>query len=382
MLAIEMRLPLKHNSLTARPKRRAVITGLAGQDGSYLAELLLEKGYEVHGIVRRSAIESPGRRMGRISHLLDRVEVHSVPLDSYVDLAEWFGKVKPDECYHLATPSFANLSLNSELATLQESTTQSHCLLAAIKETAPRCRFFFAASGRIFEDATHAPQTEQTPLSPRSTYAVSKVVGLELTRDYRDTYDLHASAGIMYRHASPRRGQQYVTRKITSHAAQVKLGLADRMPLSHLDTRCDWGHARDYAHAMWLMLQQDKPDDYVIATGHVSAVRDFADAAFSYLGMDYRQFVSDDAGPRLSGSGAILAGDAAKARRVLEWSPTYSFEELVNEMVEDDFKLASQEAAQRLSVLGKIPVTPPQATTAPSQSRKPEEQESDQRRAA
>ena len=246
--------------------KRALITGITGQDGSYLAELLLEKGYEVHGIIRRVAIEDPEHRLWRILHIKDRLHLHAASLESLPSIYRVFQTVKPDECYHLAAQSFVTYSFEDEFSTLNANINGTHHVLSALRDCAPTCRFYFAASSEMFGKVAEVPQTETTPFHPRSAYGISKVAGFHLTRNYREAYNIQASSGILYNHESPRRGFEFVTRKITSHAARIKLGLAKGLHLGNLDARRDWGHARDYVRAMWLMLQQETPHDYVIVT--------------------------------------------------------------------------------------------------------------------
>lgn len=319
--------------------KRALITGITGQDGSYLAELLLEKGYEVHGIVRRVAIEDPEHRLWRILHIKDRLHLHAASLESLPSIYRVFQHVKPDECYHLAAQSFVTYSFEDEFSTLNANINGTHHALAALRDCAPECRFYFAASSEMFGKAAEVPQNELTPFHPRSAYGISKVAGYHLTRNYREAYGIKAACGILYNHESPRRGYEFVTRKITSHAARIRLGLAKELKLGNLDARRDWGHARDYVRAMWLMLQQDEPEDYVVATGEQHTVRDFAEAAFAHLGLDYREYVVID--PQLLRPADVetLLGDAAKARRILGWSCSVKFHDLVREMVEADLRL-------------------------------------------
>src|SRR5437016_4764143 len=269
--------------------KRALITGITGQDGSYLAELLLEKGYEVHGLVRRVAIEDPEHRLWRILHLKDRLKLHAASLESLPSIYRVFQAVKPDECYHLAAQSFVAYSFEDEFSTLNANINGTHHVLAALRDCAPNCRFYFAASSEMFGKVEKVPQTEQTPFHPRSAYGISKVAGFHLTRNYREAYDLHASCGILFNHESPRRGFEFVTRKISSHVAMIKLGKARQITMGNLDAKRDWGHAREYTEAMWLMLQSEVPDDFVIATGETHSVRDFLDTAFSCVGYDYRE---------------------------------------------------------------------------------------------
>jgi GDPmannose 4,6-dehydratase len=316
--------------------KKALITGITGQDGSYLAEFLLEKGYEVHGIVRRVAMEDPDHRMWRIRHLLDDIELHSASLESYPSLFKVLAKVQPDECYHLAAQSFVSYSFEDEFSTMNTNINGTHYLLASVKESTPNCRFYFAASSEMFGQVRETPQRETTPFHPRSAYGISKEAGFELTRNYREAYGMHATSGILYNHESPRRGFEFVTRKITSHVAKIKLGLANELPLGNLDAKRDWGHARDYVQAMWLMLQQDAPDDYVVASGETYSVREFAEIAFDHVGLDYREFVKVDPKFFRPAEVHLLLGDPTKARQRLHWQPTCSFRELVQEMVDAD----------------------------------------------
>jgi len=319
--------------------KRALITGITGQDGSYLAELLLDKGYEVHGIVRRVAIEDPEHRLWRLLLFKDRLQLHAASLESLPSIYRVGQTVKPDECYHLAAQSFVAYSFEDEFSTLNANINGTHHVLAALRDCAPNCRFYFAASSEMFGKVAKTPQTESTPFYPRSAYGISKVAGFDLTRNYREAYGIKAASGILYNHESPRRGFEFVTRKITSYAARIKLGLAKEVRLGNLEARRDWGHAREYVRAMWLMLQQDEPDDYVIATGEQHTVREFAETAFSRLGLDYRSHVGLD--PQLLRPAEVetLLGDATKAKQKLGWSCQVTFKELVHEMVEADLRL-------------------------------------------
>ena len=316
--------------------KRALITGITGQDGSYLAELLLEKGYEVHGLVRRVAIEDPEHRLWRIVHFKDRLHLHAASLESLPSIYRVFQTVKPDECYHLAAQSFVAYSFEDEFSTLNANINGTHYVLAALRDCAPDCRFYFAASSEMFGKVAQVPQTEVTPFHPRSAYGISKVAGFDLTRNYREAYNIQASSGILYNHESPRRGFEFVTRKITSHAAKVKLGLAREVRLGNLDARRDWGHAREYVRAMWIMLQQDQPDDYVIATGEQHSVREFAELAFARLGLDYREHVVVDPQFLRPAEVETLLGDASKARQKLGWTYQVPFKSLVEDMVDAD----------------------------------------------
>jgi len=250
--------------------KRALITGITGQDGSYLAEFFLEKGYEVHGIVRRVAIEDPEHRLWRIRHIIDKIVLHAASMESYASIFNVVDKLRPDECYHLAAQSFVSYSFEDEFSTINTNINGTHFVLSAIKEKAPECKFYFAGSSEMFGLAKETPQNENTPFHPRSPYGISKVAGFDLTRNYREAYNLFACSGILFNHESPRRGFEFVTRKISNAVAKIKLGLSNELKLGNLEAKRDWGYAGDYVKAMWLMLQEDKPDDYVIATGETT----------------------------------------------------------------------------------------------------------------
>ena len=242
-------------------RRKALITGITGQDGSYLAELLLEKGYEVHGVVRRVALEDPAHRLHRIADKVANLHLHAASLESFPSIYKVLQTVRPQECYHLAAQSFVSYSFEDEFSTLNTNINGTHYVLAAVKEAVPDCRFYFAGSSEMFGKVVEIPQTETTRFHPRSAYGISKVAGFELTRNYREAYNLHASSGILFNHESPRRGHEFVTRKITHGVASIAAGKSKELRLGNLEARRDWGHARDYVEAMWLMLQQDQPDD-------------------------------------------------------------------------------------------------------------------------
>lgn len=316
--------------------QKALISGITGQDGSYLAEFLLDQGYEVHGIVRRTALEDPSHRMARIQHLLKRVNLHGASLESLPSLYRIFLSVRPDECYHLAAQSFVSYSFDDEFSTMHTNFTGTHHMLAALREASPECRFYFAGTSEMFGKAEETPQNEKTRFHPRSAYGISKVAGFELTRNYREAYGLHASSGILFNHESPRRGYEFVTRKITTGLARILSGREQRLALGNLEARRDWGHARDYVRAMWSMLQQAVPDDYVIATGETHSVREFVDLAFQLVGLDYRDYVDTDPLFFRPAEVDVLLGDATRARRTLGWMPTTGFHDLVGEMVAAD----------------------------------------------
>jgi len=318
------------------PSKRALITGITGQDGSYLAELLLEKGYDVYGFVRRVALEDPEHRLSRLLPILNRLHLKAGSVDSYASVHEVIADIKPDECYHLAAQSFVSYSFDDEFSTLNANINGTHFVLAALKRLAPECRFYFAGSSEMFGQADQVPQTEATRFQPRSSYGISKVAGFHLTRNYREAYKMHASGGILFNHESPRRGFEFVTRKITSAVARILAGKTKELRLGNIEAKRDWGHARDYVQAMWLMLQQPSPDDYVIATGETHSVREFCQAAFAEVGLDYRDYVADDQRLYRPAEVNILQGDASKALRTFGWSPTVRFEGLVKEMVAVD----------------------------------------------
>lgn len=316
--------------------KRALITGITGQDGSYLAELLLSKGYEVHGLVRRVVLEAPEQRLSRLLPFLDRIKLHPASLESYAGIHQSVAAIGPDECYHLAAQSFVSYSFDDEFSTLNVNINGTHYLLAALKSLAPQCRFYFAGSSEMFGNADEAPQNERTRFRPRSIYGISKVAGFELTRNYREGSGIHASSGILFNHESPRRGYEFVTRKISYGVARIVTGRAQTLRLGNLDATRDWGHAKEYVEAMWRMLQQDQPDDYVIATGKTHSVREFAQLAFSCVGLDYQKYLVMDSNFFRPGEARQLVGDASKAREQLKWQPRTQFEDLVREMIESD----------------------------------------------
>ena len=323
-------------------KKKALISGITGQDGSYLAELLIEKGYEVHGIVRRVALEDARHRLQRVNHLKDKVNLIPGSLESYPSLYKIFNQVKPDEIYHLAAQSYVSYSFDDEFSTLNTNINGTHFMLSAYKDITPNAKFYFAGSSEMFGKVNEVPQSESTPFHPRSSYGISKVAGFHLTRNYREAYNLHASNGILYNHESQRRGFEFVTRKITSHAAMIKLGVKDKLELGNLDAKRDWGHAKDYVRAMWLMLQQDEADDFVICTGKAHSVREFCEKAFSVLDMDYADYVQINPDFFRPAEVEILLGDCSKAKRELNWAPEISFDQLVEGMVLADYEYFQQ----------------------------------------
>jgi GDPmannose 4,6-dehydratase len=318
--------------------KRALITGITGQDGSYLAELLVSKGYEVHGIVRRVALEDPAHRLARLDSVRDRIKLHAASVESFPSLFQAVAAIAPDECYHLAAQSFVSYSFDDEFSTFDININGTHFLLAVLRQLVPQCRFYFAGSSEMFGKVEQVPQTEETRFHPRSTYGISKVCGYELTRNYREAYNTFAASGILFNHESPRRGFEFVTRKITSGVARIAAGDAKELRLGNLDAKRDWGHAREYVEAMWLMLQDPKPDDYVVATGETHSVREFCEVAFAEANLDYRDHVVVDERFYRPAEVDLLIGDASKAKRVLGWEPKTTFRDLVREMVREDLR--------------------------------------------
>jgi GDPmannose 4,6-dehydratase len=322
--------------------KKALITGITGQDGSYLAEFLLEQGYEVHGIVRRVAIEDPEHRLWRIRHILDKLILHAGSLESFASVFNAVDKVHPDEIYHLAAQSFVSYSFEDEFSTIGTNVNGTHYMLAAMKERVPHCKFYFAGSSEMFGNARETPQNEDTSFRPRSAYGISKVAGFHLTTNYRQAYDLYTVSGICFNHESPRRGFEFVSRKVTNTVAKIKLGLAKELVLGNLDARRDWGYAGDYVKAMWLMLQQGQPDDYVIATGENHSVTELVQTAFSCVGLDWKEYMSIDR--RLYRPAEIheLRGNPSKAKNKLGWQFTVTFDRLIQMMVNSEIESLTQ----------------------------------------
>jgi GDPmannose 4,6-dehydratase len=315
--------------------KRALITGITGQDGSYLADLLLEQGYEVHGMVRRSSTE----KFERIEHLRDRITLHQGDLLDQRSLVDALRAARPDEVYNLAAMSYVAVSWIQPTLTAEFTGVGVTRLLEALREVCPEARFYQASSSEMFGKVRETPQTEATPFYPRSPYGVAKAYGHHITVNYRESYGLHATSGILFNHESPRRGLEFVTRKITWHAAAIKLGLANELRLGNLDARRDWGYAKDYVEAMWLMLQQDRADDYVIATGVTHTVRRCVELAFDRVGLDWERYVVIDDAFKRPAEVDLLVGDPAKAKRDLGWETRTSFEELIALMVDADLEL-------------------------------------------
>ncbi len=314
--------------------RRALITGITGQDGAYLAEFLLEQGYEVHGMVRRASTEN----FERIADLRERVHLHQADLLDQLSLVRLVEQVAPREVYNLAAQSFVPTSFEQPLLTGEFTALGVTRMLEAIRQVDPTIRFYQASSSEMFGSVREEPQNERTPFHPRSPYGVAKVYGHWITVNYRESYGLFACSGILFNHESPRRGREFVTRKISDAVARIKTGRLDKLRLGNLDAQRDWGFAGDYVRAMWLMLNHAQPDDYVVATGEKHSVRDFVDLAFGHAGLDWREHVEQD--PRLFRPADVstLCGDAAKAREILGWQPRVSFPQLVTMMVDADLQ--------------------------------------------
>jgi len=329
--------------------KRALITGVTGQDGSYLAEFLLEKGYEVHGMIRRAA----NFNTQKIDHIYEekkpgaRFILHYGDLADANSLAKWLAEIKPDEIYHLGAQSHVRVSFDIPEYTGDVTGLGTLRILEAIRSAGlvKKTRFYQASSSEMYGKVQAVPQSETTPFYPRSPYACAKVFAYHLTVNYRESYHLHASNGILFNHESPRRGETFVTRKITRAASRIKMGLQKELYLGNLNAKRDWGYAPEYVEAMWLMLQQDEPDDYVIATGQTHTVQAFCEASFGHLGLDWRQYVKHDGRYERPTEVDLLLGDPRKAKKQLGWSPKVSFEQLVAIMTDADLKLAQQEAA-------------------------------------
>ncbi len=319
--------------------KRALITGITGQDGSYLAEFLLEQGYEVFGMVRRSSME----KFDRIEHIKDKIHIRQADLLDQYSLIKLIEEVQPDEVYNLAAMSFVPTSWNQPVLTAEFTAIGVTRILEAVRAVNPKIRFYQASSSEMFGKVKEIPQTETTPFHPRSPYGVAKVYGHWITVNYRESYDIFAVSGILFNHESPRRGMEFVTRKVTHHAAMIKLGLKKELRMGNLDSKRDWGYAGDYVRAMWMMLQQDQPDDYVVASGETHSVRELVEIAFSYVGLDYNDFVTIDPKFFRPAEVDLLIGNPEKARNKLGWVPEVSFEQLVKMMVDSDLDALKKE---------------------------------------
>lgn len=317
--------------------KKAIISGVAGQDGSYLADLLIEKGYEVHGIVRPESIEST-QKLGNIAHLNRNFILHPIGLENQLALVKVIQTVQPDECYHLASSSFVNYAVDAEVSIMQNNFVSTYNLLSTLKEICPNCRVYFAGSSEMFGQVGISPQDEETPFNPRSIYGISKLAGYHLARNYREQNGIFVCTGILFNHESHRRGMEFVTRKITLAAARIKTGMDKTVRLGNLEAVRDWGYAPEYVEAMWRMLQQSEPMDYVIATGKLHSVKEFLDIAFGSLGLDYEDYVISDPTFYRPSETVPLCGSSLKAETLLGWKPQKCFSEMVQEMVEYDYK--------------------------------------------
>ena len=324
-------------------KKIALITGITGQDGSYLAEFLLKKNYKVHGLVRRVALEDENHRLWRIRNFVQKITLHAASLESYASLVKIIQKIKPTEVYHLGAQSYVDYSFKDEFSTLNTNINGTHYILSALKEFSPKSKFYFAASSEMYGKVLQSPQNEKTPFYPRSVYGISKVAGYDLTRNYRDAYNMFCCNGILFNHESPRRGFEFVTRKITHAVARIKYGLQKDLKLGNIDAKRDWGHASDYVEAMWLMLNNKKPKDYVISTGKHYSVRDFAKLAFKLVNLDYKKFIKTDKKFYRPSDVETLLGDCKKAKKELKWKPKYNFHQLVEDMVKADLDFVKKE---------------------------------------
>jgi GDPmannose 4,6-dehydratase len=335
--------------------KKALITGITGQDGSYLAELLLAKGYEVHGLIRRASTFNTGRLNSIYADAHDskaRLFLHYGDLSDASGVSRLLNKVQPDELYNLAAQSHVRVSFDSPEYTTDITATGTVRLLEAIRETGLNPRFYQASSSEMFGLVQETPQRETTPFYPRSPYGCAKVYSFWVTVNFRESYGLHATNGILFNHESPRRGETFVTRKITRAVAHIQAGLQDKLYLGNLDAKRDWGYAKEYVEAMWLMLQQEKPDDYVVATGETHSIREFLDLAFGHVKLDWKKYVEIDPRYYRPAEVDLLIGDYSKARRQLGWEPKTKFAELVKLMVDADIKLLQDHREGRIKVTG------------------------------
>ena len=324
--------------LLKKMKKIALITGITGQDGSYLSEFLLKKNYKVHGLVRRVALEDPDHRLWRIRHILNKIKLHPASLESYASIVNIIEKIKPNEIYHLGAQSFVGYSFEDEFSTLNTNINGTHYILSAIKSFSKKTKIYFAGSSEMFGKVNEIPQNENTKFYPRSSYGISKCTGFDLVRNYREAYGIYACTGILFNHESPRRGYEFVTRKISSSLAKIIYGKQKFLELGNINAKRDWGHAKDYVEAMWKMLQQKKPQDFVIGTGETHSVKEFCKIAFESLGLDYKKFVRINKKFYRPTEVDLLKADYTLANKVLKWKPKYTFKNLVVEMVQSDLK--------------------------------------------
>ena len=324
--------------LLKKMKKIALITGITGQDGSYLSEFLLKKNYKVHGLVRRVALEDPDHRLWRIRHILNKIKLHPASLESYASIVNIIEKIKPNEIYHLGAQSFVGYSFEDEFSTLNTNINGTHYILSAIKSFSKKTKIYFAGSSEMFGKVNKIPQNENTKFYPRSSYGISKCTGFDLVRNYREAYGIYACTGILFNHESPRRGYEFVTRKISSSLAKIVHGKQKFLELGNINAKRDWGHAKDYVEAMWKMLQQKKPQDFVIGTGQTHSVKEFCKIAFESVGLDYKKFIRINKRFYRPTEVDLLKADYSLANKVLKWKPKYTFKKLVIEMVQSDLK--------------------------------------------
>ena len=310
----------------------AIITGISGQDGSYLAELLIKKKYKVYGIL------NPRKKnnLENLKYINRKLFLKRIDINNYSRIKDLIKKIKPSEFYHLAAQSFINYKFEDEFFKLNPNINGTHYILSAIKEFSPKTKFYFAASSELFGNVKSSPQNEETKFNPRSAYGVSKVAGFYLTKNYRDAYNIHACSGILYNHESPRRNVNFVSRKITKNLSLILKGKIKKITLGNINSKRDWGHAKDYVYAMWLMMQTKKPQDFVIGTGKTHSVKDFIKEAFDYVNLDYKKYIKVDKKLFRPNDKVILKANFSKAKKLLKWKPTISFNTLVKEMVNHD----------------------------------------------
>lgn len=323
------------NSKIENPKKRALVTGITGQDGSYLCDLLLSKDYEVFGLIRRAPFEIKDKYRN-IHHLIDRVHLLPCSLENQLGLYKIIAEVQPQECYHLAASSFVSYDFDNEASLISTNFNSTHFLLSCIRELTPKCKFYYAGSSELFGDAVESPQTEKTPFNPRSIYGISKLGSYHVVKNYRDHHGIFACTGIAYNHESPRRGFEYVTRKISSGVAKIHLGLSDSVELGNLETQRDWGYAPEFVEAMWKMLNAETPEDYVIAGGVSRSLRALLEAAFSAVNLDYQKYIRINKKFFRPSEKVPLVGDSSKIKKDLNWSPKKDFKEMISEMVASD----------------------------------------------
>lgn len=319
--------------------KKVLITGISGQDGSYLAELLLDRGYEVHGIIRRESLEDKEHKLTNLVGIINQIHLHTASIDNHLSIYKIISQVKPDECYHLAAASFVSYSFDDELSVLTNNFNSTHYLLSSIKELCPECKFYFAGSSEMFGDADVSPQCEDTKFNPRSIYGISKLSSYHLVKNYRKQHGIFACTGILFNHESPRRGYEFVTKKIVASAVKISMGLANTIELGNIEALRDWGYSKDYVEGMTMMLAHSQPEDFVLATGELHSVKDFLDIAFSHLGLDYRKYLVINQEFFRPNEAIPLKGDYSKAKTILGWHPKKAFKEIIHEMIENELKI-------------------------------------------